>query len=276
MREHSKICSRRIAKSSKAASPAVSMVIITAATVVLVLVSSSFALQILDRQQASSEFDAVQTSMLTFDDAFRDIAFDRGGARSVRFTTSYGYFSLLSNEKNLDITVVAGGYSYAIPTISLGSVKYCIPTRYITYGDDYSANIIGNSSITAVTSTTDNLGCINVTQRSNFLTMELDYRVRVSQQGPAVLVNGVLVNYVDIFVLKANVARSVNVTGDFDVIARNLEINTYSYYSPEGTNTGTCNVNVKLESSFTPVNIAFETPGRVVFNLIIADIKVSN
>jgi len=31
-----------------------------------------------------------------------------------------------------------------------------------------------------------------------------------------------------------------------------------------------------LEGSFTPVNIAFETPGRVVFNLIIADIKVSN
>ena len=43
-------------KNRKAASPAVSAVIITAATVVLVIVSSLYALQVLTRQEAQAEF----------------------------------------------------------------------------------------------------------------------------------------------------------------------------------------------------------------------------
>ena len=122
---------RSIRKNRRAASPAVSMVIITAATVVLVLVSGTYALQVLERQQAASEFDTVQKSILAFDDAVRDIAWDRGASRSIRFTTNYGTMRILSNNKSINIKVQGTPLNYNFTT---AVVKYSMQDIYASFG----------------------------------------------------------------------------------------------------------------------------------------------
>jgi hypothetical protein len=98
-----KVSRRKILKEKKAASPAISMVVITAATVMLVLIAGSFATQVLDRQQASTEFNAIQKSILALDDAVRDIAWKESASRSVRFTTSRGTFQTISTTRSVEI-----------------------------------------------------------------------------------------------------------------------------------------------------------------------------
>ena len=264
---------RSLSKNRKAASPAVSMVIITAATVVLVLVSGNYALQVLIRQQGANEYDTVKKSLLTFDDAFRDIAFDRGGSRSVRFTTQYGYMELVPEYENLSISVAEfPALNETFGEIQMGAIKYHIPTSYVNHGDGCYSYVLGNEDV-SVTSATDSIGRLLESQAAN-LTLSLDYRVRVTKEGPSTSVGGESVNYVDILVVRMNVTKPLNLFGDFDVIARNLAVTTQ--YVPVGdVDSSTYLVNVTMGGKTTTIPIALDS-GQLVFNLIIADIKVSN
>ena len=67
-----------------AASYAISAVVITASTIALVLVASTFAYQTLDQQRGKSEFNLVQKSLVNFDDAIRDVAWSLEGSRYTR------------------------------------------------------------------------------------------------------------------------------------------------------------------------------------------------
>lgn len=262
----SKVCRRHIIKNRRAASPAVSMVIITAATVVLVLVSGSYALQVLQRQQAASEFDTVQKSILAFDDAVRDIAWDRGGSRTVRFTTNYGNMRLMSSNKSFEIS--AEGFSYSFAT---AVVKYYMPSWYFTLGNGYSSYILGNES-TVVSSLTDSFGQVLVKQEPGFASIALNYRVRVSREGPSTLVGSTYINYVDILVIRLNCTNLSVGSGDFDLVARNVGLTTYSY-GPYSVGTGT----ISVASDGVPTkSIQLDLgAGQVMFNLIIADVRVS-
>jgi hypothetical protein len=265
--------SKSLRRNRKAASPAVSMVIITAATVVLVLVSGSYALQVLMRQQGANEYDTVKKSLLTFDDAFRDIAFDRGGSRSVRFTTQYGYMELIPEYEILTIGV-AEFPGLKFDEIQTGAIKYHIPTSYVTYGDGYYSYVLGDENV-SVTSATDSIGRLLESQAAD-LTLNLDYRVRVTKEGPSTSIGGESVNYVDILVVRMNITKSLNLFGDFDVTARNLAVTTQYVLVDDGpVASSTYHVNVMMGSKTTTIPIALDS-GRLVFNLIIADIKVSN
>ncbi len=260
-------------KDRRGASPAVSMVVITAATVVLVLVSGNYALQVLERQRGSNEFDTVQKSLLTFDDALRDIAFDRGGSRSVRFTTNYGYLELLPNSESL--TVSAAEFPLLnFSTVKMGVVKYNIPTSYVTFGNGYSRYVLGNSSV-AVSSATDSFGRLLASQQSGFLSLTLDYRVRVTREGPSTSISGSLVNYVDILVVRMNMSRPLSLIADFDLVARNLDINTTSQGPFTVSSPSVANVNVTLGGVPGTIPVSLDQ-GQVIFNLIVADVKVSN
>ena len=213
---------RSIRKDIRAVSPAVSLVIITAATVVLVLVSGNYALQVLERQQAASEFDTVQKSLITFDDAVRDIAFDRGGSRSVAFTTKYGTLSLLPNNELIDIDMSIGSdsASYSLP---VATVKYALPSTLVTFGDGYQDYVLG-SEVCVVSSAVDGVGRILAEQQSGFLSLALDYRVRVTEEGPAVAISGDLVTYVDIIVINMTTTTAQHLNANYDLVAKNVGI----------------------------------------------------
>jgi hypothetical protein len=243
------------------------MVIITAATVVLVLVSASFALQVLERQRASAEFDIMIKSILAFDDAVRDIAWDRNGSRSVRFTTNYGSLALLPNNKSLSISVDEYPVSYSLST---GVVRYSIPSTYVTFGNEYESFILGNENA-VVSSVTDSYGQVLAKQQFGVLSLTLNYRVRVMQQGPFALAN-----YVDILVIRLNCTSLRYLTGDFDLVARNVGIATNSS-NPFPADGSRATVSVSLDGFTTnSISVDLDPALPVIFNLIVADVKVSN
>jgi hypothetical protein len=260
---------RNFRRNRKAASPAVSMVIITAATVVLVLVSGSYAWQVLDRQKASAEFDTVTKSLVTFDDAVRDIAWDRGGSRSVRFTTNYGNIALLPNNKTLNIKVLEPEYSSFNYDILTGVVKYSIPTSYVTFGDGYESYILGSESA-VVSSITESYAQLLAAQQLGSLNVTLNYRVRVTEEGPPTVAN-----YIDILVIRMNCTNLQYLTGDFDLVARNVAITTISKQFNNGGSTATISVSLDGVQS-EPVQVALDQSLPTVFNLIVADVKVSS
>lgn len=255
----------KIIVNKKAASPAISMVIITAATVTMVLIAGTVALQVLDGQQGSSEFDTVGKSLVTFDDALRDISWDRGGARSVHFAANYGHLALLSDEKSFQITI--NEYPEFNEVISTGVIKYSIPTSYVSYGYGYKSYVLGNENM-VVSSPTESYSQLVATQNSNSLDYTLSCRVRVITEGPSNIAN-----YVDILVVRLNCANS-SLVGNFDLVARNIGVTTTSTQFAAGGSTATVNVTFDGEAS-EPVRVALDSNLPVVFNLMKAEVKVS-
>ena len=259
-----------IRKNRRAASPAVSMVIITAATIVLVLVSSNYAMQVLERQQAASEFDTVKKSLIAFDDSVRDIAWDRGASRSVRFTTRYGTLALVPDSETLTISVPEHGISQSL---SVGTVKYAIPSELVTFGEGYENYVLGNDAV-LVSSTTDSFGRILAEQQAGSLSLSLDYRVRVTHEGPAMSINSKLVTYVDILLIKMVVLSPQYLNADYDLVARNIGVSTQQF-GPFDISSPTSNtITVKIGDVSNSVQIGL-SPNSVVFNLIISEVRVS-
>jgi len=256
-----------LTKNGKAASTAISMVIITAVTVVLVLVTGSYAYQVLERQRGASEFETLKKSIVTFDDAVRDVAWDWNGVRSARFTVNYGRLELVPDPLPLNVTVT--GYPGANYNNSTAYVRYSISTNYVTFGDEYQSYILGDNK-TVVSTGTEGFGRAWIKQESSWVNIFLNYRVRAARTS-VVDINNTLVNYVDILIIKLNVAKWSMYTGDFDLVARNIDISTTSYSYPV---TGDCIISVSLGglgSSTPPINL---DPGNVVFNFVVAQVQV--
>lgn len=256
-----------ILKSERAASPAVSTIILTATTILLVLVAGTYANQILDQQEAASEFDVVQKSILSLDDAVRDIAWDRGGSRSVRFTTSYGDVRVFSNNKSFKIIT---SECSEIPPIETAVVQYTIQTNYFTLRNEYSSYILGDES-PVVSSVTDSLGQSLVKQGTDFVSIDLNYRVHVFKEEPSIVVGSTSINYVNILVIRLNCNDFPISYGDFELIAKNVGISTTSY-GPFPVGTGV--VTVVSDEIQKPIQLDLDAE-QVMYNLIIADVLVS-
>ena len=255
-------CSR--IKSKGAAAPAISMVIITAITVVLVLVAGTYANQVLAQQRAAAEFDVVQNSILAFDDAVRDIAWDRGASRSVRFTTDYGIVRLFSSNKTFEITT-----SEFSKTITTGTVKYLMLSNYLSLGNGYSSYILGDDS-PVVSSISDSVGQALVKQEGGFVSIGLNYRILVNREGPSIMVGSTSIDYVTIMVIMLNCTNS-SIDGDFELVAKNMGLSTTSYgpYPVATAHT----VSVVSEGVQESIQLDLEAE-QVMFNLIIAEVQV--
>ena len=268
MRRVKKSPYNRLRKNKKAASPAISMVIITAITVVLVLVTGNYAYQVLERQQGASEFETVKKSVLVFDDAVRNVAWDLGGSRSARFTVNYGQLRLVP--AGMLVVNASVGDNCISENVSTFFIRYSISNRYVNLGHGYSAYLFGNASH-IVTGSVDSFGRTLIEQKSGWVDITLDYRVRVMRT-LAVKVGNDTVNYVNILMMKITVLGSSTYIGDFNLAARNAGITTKSY-GPYNTN-GTCNVLVNIGGSSSSATMDLE-PGKVVFNFVIAEVQVS-
>lgn len=262
-----------IRRDKKAASPAVSMVIITAATVVLVVVSLAYALQVLTRQQAEAEFETVQNSILAFDDALRDIAWDMDGSRSIRFTTQYGNMRLIDDGKNFTISAYGLNSTFNYP-FSTAVVEYEMPHGYGIPGSD-SSYILGDDR-TVVSKLTESLGQAFLEYKSGFTSIALNYRVRVSEEGQ-ITVGTSKINYVDIFVISVKCESAAISPSDFNLVCKNIGLETISLgvFSvaetdahisvSDGTNTNSVNLD----------DLNLNYGDNVVFNLIVSEVGVS-
>jgi len=258
-------------RNRRAASPAISMVIITAVTITLVLISTNYANQTLERQRAVSEFTTVKESIVAFDDAVRAVAFGTDAARSVRFSLAYGAMQLIPS--NRSYTISADGCPGASYTTDSGIIQYSMPTSLMTLGNNYQNYFLGNSSL-AVSSTAQTVGQAKTTQVTGSVNMLLSYRVRAMLEGPSILVGSQSVNYVDISLIRLNITRTVMQHTDFDLVARNAAIHTTTsqIYSITGN---TVTISVECDGVHEDVVIPLPSSGQVVFNFIVSDVKVS-
>ena len=281
MRRDKKSPYNRLRKNKKAASPAISMVIITAITVVLVLVTGNYAYQVLERQQGASEFETVKKSILVFDDAVRDVAWDLGGSRSARFTVNYGGLEIIPNnaEKGLLLSVSVAEYPDANYSCYTGYIRYSISTNYANLGNVLESYILGDNR-TVVSSGTESLSQAFIKQESGRVIITLGYRVRVIRTS-VVKVGNNTVNYVDISIIKITATKWSTYTGNFDLVARNVGINASLLYGPYDVNDdGLCKIKVHLGESSEEILIKLDRgnvsyPGQVVFNFVIAEVQVS-
>jgi len=257
-------------RKTMAMSPAVSMVIITASTIVMVLIASTYAYQVLERQRGASEFDAVKKSFIAFDDAVRDVALDKRGSRSARFTVSYGTLKLVPNALFLSINV--DDYPDVNYNDAVGYVRYEIPTDYVNPGSGYKEYILGDNK-TVVTSITEDLCCALIEQESESVHLTLYYRVRI-MGSTTVQVSGSTVNYVEILVVKLTATRFSAFKEDFDLTAKNVGITTQSFGPYAVDEDGSVTVTVTLGETTSSVDIDLNGE-YVVFNLVIARVSVS-
>lgn len=256
----------------KAASPAISMVIITATTIVLVLVASSYAYQVLERQRGASEFETVKKSFATFDDAVRDVAWDREGKRSARFTVKYGVLEIVpdNSAEGLPLTVQIQEYPQAQYSNLTGYIRYNISTNYVTFGYPYKSYLFGDEK-TAVSKTTESYGAAPIEQKFSMVSLTLYYRVRALRTS-LVKVNNLDVNYVDVMIIKITAKSMLRCIDEFDLVATNKGISTKPF-GPYDVVGSTCNVMVNLGGLTGSTSISLD-PGRVVFNFIVAEIEV--
>ncbi len=271
---------KSIWKDIRAISPAISMAIITAATIVMVLVSSTYAYSALQRQQAAAEFDAMQKSFQTFDDTIRDVAWNRASARTTHFTADYGFIEYVG-PFDLSITANVGDQNIDFtPDIQTSLLRYNLSTRYLTFGNNYKNYVIGDARA-ILNEPNQPVGQLVVTQQNAWININLAYRVRV------MIENSNDCTYVDVLVTKLYCDASGTNAGDFDLFARNTQVTTKTYPQAPITLSSAASytlVATLKDSQGYAVNFPFLTnpdtvngdlaEGKVVFNFIVTTVQV--
>ncbi len=256
------------------------MAIITAATIVMVLVSSTYAYSALQRQQASSEFDAMQKSFQTFDDTVRDVAWNRASARTTHFTADYGFIEFVG-PYSLSITARNGSQNTAFSAdVQTSILRYNLSTRYLTFGNNYQNFIIGDSKA-ILDKPTEPAGQLVVTQKNAWINVNLAYRVRV------MIENSSDCSYVDVLVTRLYCDSSGTNGGDFDLLARNTQVTTNTYpqtpitlssptsYTIQATMKDSIGQTISIPYLTNPDSvICVLAPGKVVFNFIVTTVQV--
>jgi len=254
--------------------------LITGTTIVLVLVASIYAYQILEQQQGLSEFEVGQKSILSYNDALENVAWKLQASRSTRFTIEYGYLELTPNVYPVGINATVGTtWQLSNSTFpgSNGRIRYTISDKYTTYGEGYSEYILGNSSNILVGST-DSYGRAIIQQQASWVSIILDYRVRAMRTS-VVNVGGKDVNYVDIWVIKTKmvVTQPWSYIHDFDLKAKCTSIKTVTYGPYPVNSNPEAVISVSIGSTppttgTVPLVTTFQS--QVVFNVVVSEVQV--
>jgi hypothetical protein len=165
-----------------------------------------------------------------------------------------------------------GPFGYEFST---AVVKYQIPYGYgAPATDSFSPYILGDAS--KVTSRlSDSLGQAIVEQTPEITSVALNYRVRVNYEGSAeILSPSMTVHYFDIYVIRVKCENSAISSGDFDLVCKNVGLQTISY-GPYTVNSADAYISVGPGTDPEHVLLNLPSNSNVVFNLIIADVRVS-
>lgn len=254
-----------------AASYAISAVVITASTIALVLVASTFAYQTLDQQRGKSEFNLIQKALLNFDDGIRDVAWSLDGSRYTRFAMDYGQLNLFP-ENSVDLIVNAKVGTNVVPkTFKTGYIQYQIPKRYITFGQREPFYVLGDSK-TLITEGTESLGRILVSQDSDLVSADLSYRVRAVETS-VVNVGGSITSYVNIWIIKMKIDSYSENVGSLDLTARAQTLETEPSAIYDVPSEGYCIIQVDFGNQSYEEILSLNGE-KVVFNFIVSTVDV--
>jgi len=251
--------------------------LITGTTITLVLIASIYAYQILEQQRGVSEFEVAKKSIISFNDALESVAWKLQGTRSSRFTIEYGQLTLTPNINSISINATIASQNYQLSNSTFpgttGTVTYFISDKYVTFGEGYQSYLFGNNSNILV-GTADSYGRALINQPATWVSIALDYRVRVMRTS-VVNIGGIDVNYVDIWVIKVKmlVTQPWSYIHDFDLKAKCTAIKTATYgpYTVSGAQNAV--ISVGIGSSSNSGSIALVS-GKVVFNVVVSEVQV--
>lgn len=254
---------------NRAVSYTISAIIITTTTITLVLVASIYTYQILEQQKAAAEFESAKKSILAFNDVLENVAWKPKAALSSRFTIEYGHLELTPDVNTIRINATVGNSTWTLFSNTTGFVKYWISNKYVTFGQGYELYILGNSSI--IVGNTGSYGRAVIKQQTGWVTITLDYRVRAMKTS-VIQVNGENVNYIDIWVIKLKIDHWRSYIHEFDLKARCIDVSTTAY-GPYPINSE-IEIEVQYGSQSSEIEIEELDPGKVVFNVIVAQVQL--
>ena len=105
------ICTKSLRKDKRAASPAISTVIIMAAAITMILVAMTYANNILSLKMAENEYNTNKQFMQTTGQQIDDIAWTVGRTQTVSYSSKYG---------NIEFQEVALDYTFQVHTSTEG------------------------------------------------------------------------------------------------------------------------------------------------------------
>jgi len=251
----------------------VSAIIMTATAITLTLVAWSYANQTLAQQRGATEFDVTMESMLAFNDAFENIAWKPLSSRSARFILDYGQLQLIPN---LDLVVNVTNYSGASYSGSTGYLRYTTQTKFVSFGDGYYSNFIGDDSLISSGAGTYAKGTIS--QDPDWVHVDLIYGIRVMKSAT---VN--TVDHVDIWIIEMETTEQSARYAELDLNAKCIDVMTKTFPTNYGNGypvTGDATIVVQLGgnisgSSVISDSITVPLSGQsVVFNFIVSTVQV--
>ena len=271
------ITKKSLKSKNSGVSYSISSVVITATTVVLVLVASNFAYQALERQRGTAEFNMVSNILETYDDAVQDIAWSIKGSRNTRFSIDYGTLALFPDNENqglnLDLDVVVEGNTIFTQNLTTGYVEYSIPTQFVSFAQRETFYLLGDAEVITVDGT-DSLGRILISHSSEWVSAVVSYRVRVMETS-TITIGDDLVSYVNLWVVKLKIPEFSANYGNFDLTTNAYNLNTTSYQTSIG-NYDDFTLGVKFGNelySQKTINLR-EISDRIVFNVIVSEVEV--
>lgn len=267
-------------RNNRALSYTVSAMLITGTTILLVLIASIYAYQVLEQQRGLSEFEVAKESILSFNDALESVAWKPQAARSTRFTIKYGFLELTPNVYATGINATVGSSTWQLSNATFpgsnGKVMYSTSDKYVSFEDGYSSYILGNNSNILVGST-GSYGRAVIKQQASWVYIILDYRVRAMRTS-VISVGGKDVNYVDIWVIKLKmlVTQPWSYIHDFDLKAKctNIKTVTYGPYNVNGIQNAVISVKIGSTTDSGLVPLVTTSQSQVVFNVLVAEVQV--
>lgn len=104
-------------------SPVISTVMLTATLLVILTVASYFAINILEIQVQSSEFEQAKTAMMVLDKTIADVALRQGAVSSVPFNQRSGGIGIYEGG-TINITILASNQNIRLPPTNSYVIKY--------------------------------------------------------------------------------------------------------------------------------------------------------
>src|SRR3990170_2445190 len=133
---HFRPFSRKLARNTKAVSPAISTVILTGTMVTLIIVSGAFVNGFLWARIAESDFSSAKQFMQTVGLQIDDVAWTVGRKATVRYSSTYGTVDFLPSALNYTVYIKTQGsgiYQF-FASYKVGILLFNMPvSRYSLY-----------------------------------------------------------------------------------------------------------------------------------------------
>lgn len=231
-------------------SPIITTIIISATLLVILVIASFVATNILELQVANAEFEQAKTNMLLLDEVVQDVALRRKSGGYVEMNQRSGGINVVTTSETLKVTDQFNETLYESPNLIIltyrgGSKVSGAALRLKGFPVSYVPYVFG------INNKTDSISYLRIETGSG-LQIKLDYnRVRVANIGP-ITVNEKKVNITEItFIRLITGSFSSKGTEAVKLNVQNFNVKTFA----KEYQTNNLTLNIRIGSYEEPLNL---------------------